>query len=178
MELRVSYSLFDNVENEIESGKAQIRLDKENLSILPEFNNTIFSPLREIIKFEAREYKIFLSLLAGDKIVLSKLGYKFEDFLRVFSKMKNELLLKDMLMYESLKKSGVKAELIHLNEKGDEQQKDECELRLYETAIVIIPEKNEITRIPFCDISNVRGEDYRIVLTVESGGTIIISSRI
>lgn len=175
MEIPVSYSLLDNKGNEIENGKGRAQIDNENLTVFPEFNNTLFLPLREIIKIDAHDYRIFIALVSGNEIIFSNLGYKFEDFLRIFSRLRNELLLKDTLMQESLKKSGVEAEFIYLNEKGEEEQKDGCELRLYETAIVIIPKKNEIKRIPFCDIINIEGKDFKLVLALEAGGTIFLS---
>lgn len=175
MEISLSYSLCDREGKEIESAKAQVRLDEEKLSIHAESGSPISFPFREVLKVDPGDYQITLSLTSDEKLTLSKLGYSYEDFLRSLCRVRNELLLKDMLMHESLKKSGVPAEFIYLDEKGDEQQKDRCELRLYETALVIIPEKNEMTRIPFSDVDNIKEEDHRIAITMESGAKLILS---
>lgn len=171
----MDYSLCDNSGIEIASGKAQTRIKDEYLSILPEFDEVLCISLRDIIDFSHGDYRIYLNLNSNEKLTLFNLGYKYEDFVRVFSKLRNEMILKDLLMHEALKKSGVKAEYIFLDDDGNEKHKGKCDLQLYETGLVIIPEKYDITRIPYSDLSQVKAEDYALSLTTEGGKKIIVS---
>ena len=175
MECPLNYYLGDENGREIASGDAQVRLGEENISILPKFGEVLFISYRDIFEVSDKDYKIYLALSSGEKLILSNLGYKYEDFLRYLSKLRNEMLLKDMLMQETLKKSGVEAEFIYYDENEAELQKGKCEPRLYETAMVIIPERGEIFRIPYSSLSKINEEDYALSLEMESGRKLIIS---
>jgi hypothetical protein len=74
-----------------------------------------------------------------------------------------------MLMEEKVRKSGVEAEFVYLDGDGKELDKGRCEPRLYETAMVIIPEKRDPIRIPYSDILKTVEEDYTLAVTRESG---------
>jgi hypothetical protein len=80
-----------------------------------------------------------------------------------------------MLMNEKLRKSGVQAEFVYFDETGKEKQRGKCEPRLYETGIVLMPEKGELTRIPYSDILEISGEDYTFTMTSEFGEKLILS---
>jgi len=175
MECSVSYSLSDELGQELESGEAQARIGEEALSILPRFGEAVLVPLRDILEISECDYKIRVALTSKDTLVLSDLGYRYEDFLRVLSKLRNEILLKDLLIHETLRKSGVEAEFACFDETGSEKQAGQCEARLYETAIVLIPEKGEFLRIPYSDISGVREGDYEVILETEFGERIVLS---
>lgn len=174
MEFSASYYLSDDAGQIIASGDAQVRLD-ENISILPKFGEPLFFSLRDVLKISEGDYKVHLTLIPKEKLTIINLGYKHEDFLRVLSRLRNEMLLKDMLMQETLRKSGVEAEFVYYDEVGNEKQRGKCELRLYETAIVLMPEKGDLTRIPYSDISNVKVEDFALIITTDFGEKIIFS---
>jgi len=175
MECPLSYSLDDTNGEKIASGDGQARLDGENLSILPRFDETLFSPFRDILAISERDYKIHLTLTSKEKLTIFNLGHKHEDFLRVLSRLRNEILLKDMLMHETLRKSGVEAEFVYFDDGGNEKQRGKCEPRLYETAIVIIPEKGELVRIPYSDILEIRDEDFILAITTDFGEKFLLS---
>ncbi len=175
MECSASYSLNDASGQEIGKWDAQVRLDEENISVLPKFGEALFFSLRDILEIFVGEYKIHLTLSSKEKLTLFNLSYKYEDFLRVLSKLRNEILLKDMLMQETLRKSGVEAEFVYFDESGKEKQKGECEPRLYETAIVMIPEKGELVRIPYSDILEIRDEDFTLTITTDFGEKFVLS---
>jgi hypothetical protein len=114
-------------------------------------------------------------LTSKEELTLFDLGYHYEDFLRNLSKFRNELIIHDMLMEEMVRKSGVEAEFVYLNGDGKELDKGRCEPRLYETAMVIIPEKREPLRIPYSDILKTVEEDYALAVTRESGEKFLFS---
>jgi len=157
------------------SGQARARVDEESLAILPEAGETLFFSLRDILDIAEADYKIHLPLSSKEELTLFNVGYQYQDLLRNISQLRNEMLLKDMLMNEKLRKSGVQAEFIYFDETGKEKQRGKCEPRLYETGIVLMPEKGELTRIPYSDISELRSEDYTFAITSESGEKVVLS---
>ncbi len=175
MECALSYSFSDRGGQVTASGPAKARVDAESLAILPENGETLFFSLRDILDISDNDYKMRLTLPSGEELTLFNVGYQYEDLLRNILQLRNEMLLKDMLMNEKLKKSGVQAEFVYLDETGKEKQRGKCEPRLYETAIVLMPEKGELTRIPYSDISEWHGEDYTFTITSESGEKVILS---
>lgn len=175
MECAVSSSLRNEVGQVLANGNGQARLDENNISILPKFCKPLLFSLRDMLEITEENYKIYLTLTSKENLTIFNLGYKYEDFLRVLSRLRNEILLKDMLMQETLRKSGVEAEFIYFDEDGNELQKGRCEPRLYETAIVIIPEKGELVRIPYSDILEIRDEDFNLAITTEFGEKFVFS---
>lgn len=175
MECPLSYCLSDENNQEIARGEADARLDEEMLSILPKFGEVLFVSYRDILEVSEKDYRIRLMLSSGEILTLSNLGYKYEDFLRVLSKLRNEMLLKDMLMHETLRKSGTEAEFALYDEKGVGCQKGKCELRLYETGMIILPEKGEIFRLPYSSISKIKEENYELAIETEFEERIVIS---
>ncbi len=175
MECACGYSLCDETGYITARGDAQLKIAEEDISILPKFGEPLFFSLRDIIEISEGDYKIYFTLTSKEKLTIFNLGYKYEDFLRVLFRLRNEILLKDMLMHETLRKSGVEGEFVYYDEKGNEKQKGKCEPRLYETGLVLIPEKGELVRIPYSEILEVREEDFTIVITTEFGEKLIFS---
>ena len=175
MECSLSYSLSDQSGQVTASGEARARVDGESLAISPEAGEALFFSLRDILEISEADYKIHLPLSSREGLTLFNVGYQYQDLLRNISQLRNEMLLKDMLMNEKLRKSGVQAEFVYFDETGKEKQKGKCEPRLYETGIVLMPEKGELTRIPYSDILEIRGEDYTFTMTSESGEKVILS---
>jgi hypothetical protein len=175
MESSLSYFLKDEGGKELASGEAKAQLDEEHLEILPRSGETISMSLRDILAIDAGDYKFHLTLTSKETLTLSNLGYRYEDFLKALSRLRNELILKDMLMHETIKKPGVEADLILFDESGKERYKGTCEARLYETGLVVIPEKAELARIPYSDISGIRDEDWTTTITTEFGEKLVLS---
>ncbi len=175
MECSATYQLSDGDGGEAAAGKGIVRLDEESISILPAFGEVIFIQFRDILGLSGEDYKVHLDLSSKERLVISGLGYKYEDFLRVLSKLRNEIILKDLLMHESLKKSGVECDFVSLDESGAERQRGRCLPRLYDTALVIIPEAGEFIRLPYSDISKILEKDHALIIDTEQGETHIFS---
>ncbi len=171
----LSYSLSDAGGQETAHGEATVQLAEDSLTILPVLGEVIFLTFRDIAELFENDYKVRLVLTSNETLTLSNLGYKYEDFLRVIAGLRNEMFLKDMLMKENLQKSDVAADVVYLDETGKEKLKGKCNLRLYNTAIVIIPEKSDLARIPYSDISEIKDEDFTLAITTDSGEKITFS---
>jgi hypothetical protein len=154
---------------------AKIVLDKENFSIFPEKWGTYIFSYREVIDLAPQDYQLKLFLGKGQELYISKLGYQYEDFVRIFIKARNEILLKDLLFQETLKKSGFEADFVYLDESDAEKQKGQAEFKFYQTSLVILPERGELVRISFSDITELKTEDFQVVISIESGEKFIIS---
>ena len=175
MECECNYQIFVDENRKINSSECVVRLEEETLSILPKFGEPLSITFRDVLSFKASDYKVYFDLTSKEKVILSNLGYAYDDFIRIFSKLRNEVLLKDLLMNESLRKSGVEATFAFYNEAGEKEQEGQCDPRLYETGIVIIPNKGEILRIPYSEISQISDEDYTLSITTDYGEKIEFS---
>jgi hypothetical protein len=80
IECPVSYTLSDEAGQSSADGEATARLCMDSLSILPKFGEVLFFSLRDILNISAADYRIQFSLTSHEKLVLSDLGYKYEDF--------------------------------------------------------------------------------------------------
>ena len=175
MECRCNYQLYEEDNTENSSEECIARLEEESFSILPKFGEPLNITFRDILSFKEKDYEISFDLSSKEKLILSNLGYCFDDFVRVFSKLRNEVLLKDLLMNESIRKSGVEAEFAFYNKTGEKVQEGKCDPRLYDTGIVIIPEKGEIVRIPYSEIAQISNENYTLTLITDYGEKIELS---
>jgi len=171
----MNYTYLDEAGSELATGECKGRLDEENLTILPKFGNVLLFPLRDIVEVIPEGYRITLPLICKEKLTLFYLGYHYKDFLRVLTSLRNEVLIKDLLMQENLRKSGVEMEFVYFDETGKEKQGGKGEARLYETGLVIIPERGDIFRIPYSDISDLSQRDYSVIFNTEFGEKLIVS---
>jgi hypothetical protein len=174
MECRPSYELKDRDGNRVTGGDARARLEEESLSLMPESGEALHISYRDLDELVSGDYRLNLRLVSGEEISLSHLGRDYEDFTRELSRMRNELILKDMLMEEKLVKPGIKARY-SLEQGGAGERSGNGEVRLYETALVLLPEWGEPFRIPFGNIAEVRDADYAVDVIDDSGDGLHLS---
>jgi hypothetical protein len=123
----------------------------------------------DIAEISDHDYKVDLYLTSKEKLSLWGLGYQYEDFLFQLFRLRNELLLKYLLMEESLLQAGFEARFTRLDSNRQMIQTGNCEIRLYETALVVLPQKGEPIRLPYCYVSQVNKADYKLAVTNEFG---------
>ena len=174
MECSLKYSLYGADGSPDAEGEAVAHLSEETLDLLPSFGEALLFTFREITDLDASDYRLNLLLSSGERLTLFHLGHRYEDFCRVLSRLRNEVMIRDLLMKENLVASGMKARYVHVDDVGREVR-GESELRLYETALVVIPEGAGIMRLPYSYISSVREEDYALKVTIEDGGEFVFS---
>jgi len=175
MECQMRYALLDENGKDVAAGECRSRLYKENLTILPFSGSVLMIPYREILEVSEGDYQLHLSLSSKEKIRLFYLGAYYDDFKRVLTNLRNEVLLKDLLMHETLKASDVPAHLVYLDERGEEKHRGACKARLYETSLVLILEKGDIIRVPFSDIGEFSEQDFSLTILTEFGEKIALS---
>jgi len=177
IECPVAYSLQQADGGLQAEGQARARLDSSGLTLFPESPESgeeLMVTYRNIPGFSGGDYRISLTLSSQNKIILSELGYQYEDFLRTLSQLRNEMLLKDMLMEEPLKSSWKDVGFSCRDSAGVDLS-GSCELRLYDTGLVVMPEFGELIRIPYSDILDLKVVDYVLTLTTEENEVLAFS---
>ena len=167
MEVAVNYRLYDDLSNLKNEGEARATFDEQYLTLTVMFGEPMLFIYTDIVGISDYDYKIDLFLTSKEKLNLWGLGYQYEDFLFQLYKFRNELMLKYLLMEESLLQAGFDAQFSQLGLKGQITQSGNCEARLYDTALVILPQKSEPVRLPYCYIINVNKQDYKLTITNE-----------
>jgi hypothetical protein len=168
IECPMSYTLLDENGKQIVGGDCNGTINKEYLTLHPKFGDILPFHLREISLVEAENYRITLPMLSKEKLILFDLGHCFEDFQRVLSDLRNDVIIKDLLMNETIRKPDVDTEFAWTDEKGNEKI-GPAKVRLYETGMVIIPQKGEFLRVPYSEITSVSEENYAIKVGTEQG---------
>jgi len=171
----LSFLLLNRQEEKIAKGKANALLEKEKLCIRSESGETFNFPLREILGILEKNYHISLPLISHQRLDLFNLGYKFEDFLKALCKCYNELILQDMLVKEILRKKDIEANFTQFDSKEEKIAGGKCETRIYETSVIIIPQKGNILRIPLGHIDEIKPENYSITIFTDFGEKILLS---
>ena len=169
LEFSAHYALLDESSIVILSGEARLSLDDRSLGLKGAAQKARYIPLRDIVETSSTDYILTLGISTSEKLVLSQLGHNFENFQRELAMRCRALTLSDLLMEEPLKMGGLHAAYRWLDASGAEKQNGSCELRLYQTAMIIIPELGLPMRLPFSDISTVGREDYKVIVGIETG---------
>jgi hypothetical protein len=169
VEVTVNFRLIDEESNMRSEGEAKVILDDRFVTLAVEFGEPMLISYTDIVGISEQEYIIKLILTSRETLELSRLGYQYEDFLSELFRLRNEILLKYMLMEESLIKSGFKVQFTWFDSKEQINQSGNCECRFYETALLILPQKNKPIRVPYCYVLQISKIEYRIVLITEFG---------
>ncbi len=167
LEIAVNYKLYDDESNIKNEGEAKAKFDDQYLTLTVMFGEPMLFAFTDIVGISDYDYKVDLFLTSKEKLNLWGLGYQYEDFLFQLFKLRNELMLKYLLIDEALLKGGFEAQYKQLDQNGQTNQTGNCEIRLYDTAIVILPQKSDPIRLPYCYITNVNKQDYTLKITDE-----------
>ena len=169
------FSLRNEAGSELAKGEAEVKLQNEKLWILPKFGEAIHLSLVDITEILPGDFRVDITLSSREKLAVFDLGYKFRDFVSNLIHLRNEIILKYLLMNESIKKSGVSGDLTLADTSGTEKQFERCEFRLYETSIVLIPSIGEPIRVHYSNIAQVEAKEYTISIATELGERLTIS---
>jgi len=167
MEVAVNYKLYDDQSNIKNEGEARATLDEKYLTLTVMFGEPMLFAYTDIVGVSDYDYKVGLFLISKETLIFWGLGYQYEDFLFQLYKLRNELMLKYLLMEESLMQAGFEAQYTQFDPNGQINQIGDCEIRFYDTAMVVLPQKSEPIRIPYCYIVNITKQDYKLIVTNE-----------
>ena len=170
----VTYTLENKSGEIVISSSAKATLSDTSLIIEPIRGNELSISYTDITEILDENYTVKLLLSTRDKVTLNQIGYEYENFLVNLYKMKNELYLRYLLMNEGLKASQIEADF-NYSKNGENQSKGLCEVRLFDSALVILPQKNKPLRIPYCYIAAVKEEDYSVSVETELSERLTLS---
>lgn len=175
IEFKARFSLLDVNNTEADGGEARLTLDAASLGLTGPRGKTRYIPLRDILETRAAEYTVIIALSTSEKLTISQLGHDFENFQRELSQRIRDLTLTDLLMQEPLKMGELHAAYRYIDAAGAEKQAGNCELRIYQTALIVVPELNIPMRLTFSEISAVINESYSVEIQTENSGKYIFT---
>ncbi len=174
-ECPVSYLLSDIYGEDITSGEAIARLTEEGISIIQARKEVLHLQYRDIIKVYRQDYKAKLTCTSGETLSLFNLEYRYDDFLRVLSGLRNEVLLKDLLVNENLKMPGIAGQVTFINDEGKEHIIGKSEIRIYDSSVVILPGTGEIVRLSYGEIFEFKSKGCKLSIFTDWGEKYIFS---
>ena len=175
IEFKARFSLLDVNNTEADGGEARLTLDAASLGLTGPRGKTRYIPLRDILETRVAEYTAIIALSTSEKLTISQLGHDFENFQRELSQRIRDLTLTDLLMQEPLKMGELHAAYRYIDAAGAEKQAGNCELRIYQTALIVVPELNIPMRLTFSEISAVINESYSVEIQTENSGKYIFT---
>jgi len=170
VEAEGNYLLVDGTGAELGKGEAKVVLAGDALEVRPRSGQYRLMPLRDIVTIANANFQVDVLMRDGRRLRLSALGRRYEDLVRELHRSRNELIMRDLLMNEKMRKPGVKAELRPF--RGAEGP---CEVRLYETAMVLMPLRHGLMRIRYSDIEGIESRDHVLRIALSSGELIALT---
>jgi hypothetical protein len=170
MEVKLRFSLADLLGKVVSTGDATASLGIDTLLLAPSSGGPLNLSLRDFASIEEGEYRISIQLRPSGSLLLFNVGFKYEDLARSLFRTVNELELKDRLMDERLLKQGVAADGTYIT--STRRSLGRCEVRLYETAIMVMPERTGLLRLKFRDVLGTDVEDFRLHVKLENDETL------
>ena len=174
-ECSLSFLLTDERQYELMRGKAKARLETEKLLLFTDKGDSLVYRLREIVSLEEKDYHLVIRFVFDELLDLFFIGFKFEDFYRELSKAYNELILQDMLIKEHVRQEDVGADFAIFTPGGDKSREGKCHVRVFETSLVIIPEKGEILRFHLGNVKEIQPGDYNVSVVMDTGEKAVLS---
>lgn len=153
---------------------ARAGLDADRFSVVGVGAAPVSAAYRDVLTLQVADYSIAISLSSGESLTLSKLGYLYEDFARTFVTRRNEQILADMLGGESLLDGGARGNCTMWQD-GAEVASGPCEVRVYETGLVVLPDTAVVARIPLSEIDRTWTADFALNVIVRGGAQLMFS---
>lgn len=174
MQCPAAYQLHHEDGRILSRGVATIRLEEDRVAVTPEPGEPIILDLRDVIDVSEHDFRLHLNLVTREALLIYDLGPRYDDFERTLFRLHTETMIECLLKSETLRKAGVPAEFSVTDEAGGPGPQGRCEVRLYETGLVIMPEKGELLRFPFSDLADIKSEDPNLMIKTDFGERIVL----
>jgi hypothetical protein len=174
MEASCAVTVTDTQGGQSTAEGARVVLEQDRFSVAGATPGPMSAAYRDALTLQAADYAIALSLSSGESLTLSKLGYLYEDFARQFVARRNEQILADMLGGESLLDGGARGQYTRWQD-GVEAASGPCEVRVYETGLVVLPDSADVLRVPLSEVANAWTADYALNVTTRDGDQVMVS---
>lgn len=163
------FILSDISHKAIATGEADIVLESDRLIVLPRLGESIYLSLIDIIDITAEDYHVQILMSSNEKLSISDLGYKFDDLVASLARARNALIMKYLLINESVRKQAVSGRLRLMRADGTSRTFENCELILYDTSIVFNPVNTDPIRIRYSRITESDVKDFALSLKTATG---------
>jgi hypothetical protein len=167
--MKSAFQYLSSDVDKIAEGEALILVNNEEIIISQQFKEPYIIKLIDILEINPADYKVILPINPNGKLIISELGYEFENFNRILKDARNEILAEYLLMEEKVIRKNIKAEFSYSEAGGTTVQSGNCNIIIYETGISILPENGRLVRMAYCEITDVSEGDYKIIISSESG---------
>ncbi len=167
--VRAVFQYLSSDIDKIAEGEASVAVNNEEIIISQQFKEPYIIKLIDILEIDPADYKVILPINPNGKLIVSELGYEFENFTRILKDARNEILAKYLLMEERVIRKNIKAEFSYSEAGGTAAQIGNCTITIYETGISILPENGRLIRMAYCEITDVFEGDYKVIISSESG---------
>ena len=173
--LKALFQYLSSEVDKIAEGEATIAVNTEEIIISEQFKEPYIIKLIDILEINPVDYKLILPLSPNGKLIISELGYEFENFIRILKDARNEILAKYLLMEEKVIRKDIKSEYVAYGADGAISDKGSCNITIYETGISILPENGKLIRIAYCEIADISEGDYKVIISSETGQKLELS---
>ena len=154
----LNYAIEPMAGGGVSPAPGSIEIGKGRMGLIPATGPPLLIPLEEIDAVNESNHAVRIALASGETLRLTRLGARMEDFLLNLTEARYETLLDAFWMREEPTAPPVQAELVA------EHAGRPCELRLLETALVVLLPDADPVRLPYALLESARPEDHRLVL--------------
>lgn len=141
--------------------EAEAVLTDSALTLQPRHGIAKTYSYRDITEIQPADFRLCIHV-GDEKLELLHLGNKYQDFVRTLIGQRNETIIYDLLMQERVRRGGIAATCSAKRGLGESVDLGNCELRLCDTALLIIPDYHEPIRLPYSFVTSVHAEGYSL----------------
>jgi len=98
LSLKAMFQYMSSDIDKIAEGEAVIAVNTEELIISQQFKEPYIIKLIDVLEINPTDYKLVIPLSPNGKLIITELGYEFENFARILKDARNEILAKYLLM--------------------------------------------------------------------------------
>jgi len=168
------FQYFSSEVDKIAEGEALIEINTEEVIISLKFKEPFIIKFIDIIEINPIDYKAYLLLSPSGKLIISQLGFEFENFVRILREARNELIAKYLLMEEQVIRKDIKAEFKFFDD-DKVSYAGNCNIVIYETGLSILPDNGRLLRVAYCEITDIIEGDYLLKILTDEGKILELS---
>ncbi len=141
-------------------GKASV--GEDNLSVIGNDGDRTVLPFRRVDRISESGRELTLSTLDGERLSLTKVGFKHDDLRRALTRNRNALMLKDRLIDEKVLRQPVRA--AYEIRSGNSSLRGEGEVSLFDRSIIFSPLDGQMFRVKLGLINKIEKAEHRLML--------------
>jgi hypothetical protein len=157
---RATFVRHDAGGSVVRQGDAEAVIGDEVLSVGP-----VAIPFLDMDALRAADYRLELDLWPDGRLVLSRLGRRFDPFTRELRRVRNQCRVAGLLAH------GITPPETFVGAVPGQSGDRAVELQVYDTHLTLVPENDDPWQLPFGALTAVRAQDDPAAVVLESGPT-------